>query len=316
MSADTDGWRPRLTPDGLRRRAEALAAVRAFFDARGVLEVDTPVLARFGVTDPQLQNLTTRTSDGRLHHLQTSPEAAMKRCLAAGSGPIYQLGPAFRDGESGRRHSAEFTLLEWYRPDIDPSGLMDEITALIAQLSGTTPPEQRVAYADAFLAACGVPHDAPTSDLRRVGEPLLGALARTLDHAELCDALFSMQVQPALGEGLVYVTGYPAEQAAMATLDPAQPSRSTRFELFWSGLELANGWQELADPVEQRQRFEADCARRRDKGWPEPALDTPLLAALASGLPACSGVALGLDRLFMRLWGAESLADVRPFGQT
>lgn len=317
MSHPGAHWRPALDGAGLRRRAQALAEIRAFFRQRDVLEVDTPVLGAFGVTDPHLSNLWTRTADGRRLALQTSPESAMKRCLAAQSGPIFQLGPAFRDDESGRLHSTEFTLLEWYRPGLDTDALMDEITALVSRLAGRPLPDVRIDYGDAFAEHSGVAHDAPTAALARAAERFgLGGQGGLPDRADLCDGLFAFAVQPRLGSGLVYVTRYPMEQAAMAAPDPDKPSRSLRFELFWDGLELANGWQELTDAAQQARRFEADRQRRARLGRPDVQADTLLLAALEQGLPDCSGVALGVDRLLMRLWGAESLDAVRPFGRS
>ncbi|MBR9813413.1 EF-P lysine aminoacylase GenX [bacterium] len=304
-------WRPKLDANGLRRRGAALADIRRFFADGGVLEVDTPVLAPYGVTDPHLGNLTTHAPDGTWA-LQTSPESAMKRCLAAGSGPIYQLGPAFRDDPSGRLHRSEFTLLEWYRPGFRVDALMREVEALVRQLASHAPAATALDYGDCFLRYCGVAHDVGTVELRQCAEQHGLNNAASWARAELIDWLFSCCVQAQL-PGLCFVVAYPADQAVMATLDPNKPGRSTRFELFWDGVELANGWVELADAAEQAQRFDEDNARREALGLPSIPVDELLLAALRAGLPPCAGVALGVDRLLMQAWGADSLAAVRPF---
>lgn len=304
-------WRPRLDAGGLRRRADALAAIRRFFADRKVLEVDTPVLGVHGVTDPHLDNLTTQSADGAWA-LQTSPESAMKRLLASGSGPIFQLAPAFRNDPTGRVHRCEFTLLEWYRPGFDSTALMQEVEALARQLSTSAPATQTSDYACCFAACCGVAHDADTASLRQCAADLGLDNADQWGRGELVDWLFASRVQPTL-DGLHFVTGYPADQAVMATLDTVNPDRSSRFELFWDGVELANGWVELTDSQEQARRFDQDNARRRALGLSPIQRDDLLLAALRSGMPDCAGVALGVDRLLMQAWGAASLDEVRPF---
>lgn len=304
-------WRPALDAAGLRRRADALAQLRSFFAQRGVMEVDTPLLGPYGVTDPHLGNLTASTPDGTLA-LQTSPESAMKRCLAAGSGPIFQLGSAFRRDPNGRLHRSEFTLLEWYRPGFSAADLMQEIEALVHQVAASAPAAEHRDYGSAFASACGVPYSAEPAKLRERAAALGLNDAAQWAHPELVDWLFASCVQPSL-DGLCFVTNYPADQAVMARLDADTPGRSTRFELFWDGIELANGWEELADAREQARRFDADNDRRMALGLDVVAPDALLLAALAEGLPACAGVALGVDRLLMKVWGADSLDAVRPF---
>lgn len=304
-------WRPRLDADGLRRRADALAAIRQFFADRSVLEVDTPVLGVHGVTDPHLGNLTTHSVDGTWA-LQTSPEAAMKRLLASGSGPIYQLGPAFRNDPAGQFHRCEFTLLEWYQPGFNAAALMHEVEALVRYLADSAPATHFSDYASCFLSRCGVAHDTDTPGLRRRATELGLNQADQWGRAELVDWLFACCVQTNL-DGLHFVTGYPADQAVMATLDADNPGRSTRFELFWDGVELANGWVELTDAHEQSRRFDQDNLRRQALGQTAVPIDNLLLAALRSGVPDCAGVALGVDRLLMQAWGATNLDAVRPF---
>jgi len=324
-------WRPTASPAALLRRAELLAATRSFFAERGVLEVETPYLAGAAATDPHLASLATRSGEGTLY-LQTSPEAAMKRLLAAGSGPIYQLGRAFRDGESGRRHNPEFTLLEWYRPGFDHHRLMDEVEELLAATLGFDPgasgrlPAERLTYREAFRRHAGV--DPLTDPLERLVAAALeaagpsehggrGALPDLGDDRDgWLDLLMVTAVQENLGCGRVTLLhDYPASQAALARVRRNDDGTAVaeRFEAFVDGVELANGFHELTDPQEQRRRFEHDLEIRRARGLPEVPIDEHLLAALAAGMPECAGVALGFDRLVMLAAGAESISEVLAF---
>ncbi len=300
----------------LRRRAELLAAIRSFFAERGVLEVDTPLLAAAPVTDPHLASLGSRVDlPGGSRHLflQTSPEFAMKRLLAAGSGPIYQLAKAFRDGELGSVHNPEFTMLEWYRPGFDHHALMDEMEAFLAATLGSLPAERR-AYGALFAERLGVdPHAASPTDLARVAaeQGIEVSGFEDADRDTWLDLLMSHALEPGLGRGRpTFVYDYPASQAALARLRPGPPPVAERFEVYLEGVELANGFHELSDAVEQRARFEADNRRRRAEGLPPMPIDERLLAALDSGLPDCAGVALGVDRLAMLACGATRLAEV------
>jgi len=293
--------------------------VRRFFARRGVMEVETPLLSAATVTDPHLASLETRYAgpgapDGGRLFLQTSPEFAMKRLLAAGCGPIYQIGKAFRDGEAGGRHNPEFTLLEWYRPGFDHHALMDEVEALLAEVLATAAAE-RCTYATLFEERLGVdPHAASAEALaaaaRSAGlDPALG-----LDREGLLHLLMALALEPSLGRGRpTFVYDFPASQAALARVRPGPPPVAERFEAFVEGVELANGFNELGDPAEQRRRFAADLARRRELGLPEVPIDERLLEALAAGLPSCAGVALGVDRLVMLAAGASRLDEVLAF---
>jgi lysyl-tRNA synthetase class 2 len=309
-------WRPTATIEALRARAEVLAAIRAFFADRGVLEVETPLLSVATVTDLHLRSLSCEpdSKDGRTLHLQTSPEYAMKRLLAAGSGAIYQICRAFRGGEAGRRHNPEFTMLEWYRPGWDHHELMSEIDELLAAVLGSRPGE-RLSYAEAFAAHAGVdPHHALDSELRERAQSHASRGADDLDREELLDLLLAESVEPKLGRGRPsFVYDFPASKAALARVRPGDPPLAERFELFVDGLELANGYHELTDPAEQRRRFEQDLAERRRRGLPEVQIDERLLAALDAGLPDCAGVALGVDRLVMLVLGAADISEVIAF---
>ena len=312
-------WLPSASLAALRARARWLALIREFFAEHGVLEVETPAMAHTGASDVHIASLATRchggATDGRFY-LQTSPEFAMKRLLAAGSGPIYQVCRAFRDGESGRLHNPEFTLLEWYRPGFDCHALMDELDALISRVLGSVASSRRMTYRQAFVELGGLdPFEASTQALLSRAETRgLKLMEEGPGERDLAlDFLFSHAVQPALGEGRVYVYDYPASQAALARVRASRPPVAERFELFLNGIEIANGYHELADAAEQRQRFHAEACARERLGLETMPVDERLLAALAHGLPDCAGVAVGLDRLFMVAAGETSIEAVMAF---
>lgn len=303
-------------PAALRRRASALQAIRGFFRRRGVLEVDTPLLGAAS-QDPDIASLEVpgAASDGAPRYLQSSPEYALKRLLAAGSGDLYQLGPVFRAAEHGRWHDPEFTLLEWYRVDQDLEALMEEVADLVAEVLGRRAPVRVVAYRDAFDEALGLdPLAASDEAIRnRVEAELAGTDPARWSRQECLDLLFTHRVAPGLGrDQWTFVEAFPAAQAALAELGD-DPRTARRFELFIEGLELANGYRELLDAATQRRRFEQEQEQRRQRGLPVHDLDEGFLAALEAGLPACSGVALGVDRLLAVAHGARSLDEVRPF---
>lgn len=314
-------WRPSALPDSLQRRALLNACARDFFARRGVLEVETPLLSVAAATDPQLSSLPVAAAPGEAPRwLHTSPEFPMKRLLAAGSGPIYQITRVFRGGESGRWHNPEFTLLEWYRPGFGLAELMLELRDFIAAVAapqGRPPPEAAiVSYSDLFLQEAGVePLTAAAGDLQAAAARLgLAAPAGLHAREDWLDLLLSLHIQPRLrGRGLLFVERWPAAQAALARLCPDDPRAACRFEAFLDGVEIANGFHELGDAAEQRRRFEADNAARAARGLPPMPLDERLLMALETGLPDCSGVALGLDRLLMWLCGARHLDEVLAF---
>lgn len=316
MDDPTHAWRPAASLDTLHLRAELLASLRAFFADRGVLEVETPLLSAASVTDLHLQSLSLRVGgrDERRMYLQTSPEFAMKRLLAHGSGPIYQISKAFRDAEAGRRHNPEFTILEWYRPGWDHHRLMDEIDELLATVLGI-PAGERLGYAEAFARHAAIdPHHASRDELERRVEQLRVQGVVDLERDDLLNLLLTHVVEPNLGRGRpTFIHDFPASQAALARIRPGDPRLAERFEVFVEGVELANGYHELTDPAEQRRRFEADLAERRRRGLPEVPVDHRLLAALEAGLPDCAGVALGVDRLVMLKAGANDISDVIAF---
>ena len=313
-------WRPGATRAALVARARLLARIRQFFAERDVLEVDTPLVARFGVTDPAIEPLRVSgvCAGPASLFLQTSPEFAMKRLLAAGSGAIYQLGKAFRDGESGARHNPEFTMLEWYRPSVTLEALMDEVAALVVAClgDGAAPAVRRATHAELFEAAVGIdPHRADEATLAHAARRHVDTGDLALDRDGWLDLLMSHVVEPTLaGEGLVFIHDYPASQAALATcVERGGVVVAERFELYLGGVELANGYRELRDPAELCRRADRDNARRSAAGQEPRHLDPRLLAAMEAGLPECSGVALGVDRLLMQVLGASRVAEVLPF---
>ena len=313
-------WRPRGDRGRWAQRAAVIASVRSFFEERGVLEVDTPILGARGAMEPTIASFSTSGPDGRIRWLQTSPEYAMKRMLAAGSGPIFQICRAFRAGESGPRHNPEFTLLEWYRPGFDHHRLMDETGVLADAVLGCGRP-RRIGYAEAFRRLAGVEVGSDPTAVLREQARRTGADASTaagLDRDGCLDLLLTQRVQPRLadlaGTRAVFLYDYPASQAALARVRrTAAGAHAERFELFIDGVEVANGYHELTDPCEQRRRFAREAARRRQAGLPPMEVDERLLAALAHGLPQCAGVALGLDRLVMLALGVPSLEDAMVF---
>ena len=320
MATGSD-WRPDASLVNLKKRARILQRIRAFFAEREVLEVETPTLSAAALTDPAIDSLSTcytgpGHAEGLNLYLHTSPEFPMKRLLAVGSGPIYQIAKVFRQGEAGRRHNPEFTLLEWYRPGLDHHALMDEVEALVAPLLGLDLKAERLSYSEAFKRYADIdPLAASISELRGVAQRLgIGGFDAGEDRDLWLDLILSHSVEPRLGKkGLCFLTDYPASQASLARLNPDNPTVAERFELYYQGGELANGFHELGDSAEQRKRFEAELAERAVQGSEQPPMDERLLAALEAGFPDCSGVALGVDRLVMLAVGAESLDQVIAF---
>jgi lysyl-tRNA synthetase class 2 len=322
VSADAHDWRPGASLERLRRRAHMLAGIRAFFAERDVLEVDTAQLVNFAVTDVNIHSAEVRWpgADGRARYLHTSPEYAMKRLLAAGSGDIYQMCHVFRGEEQGTLHNSEFMIVEWYRLGWTLEALMDEVDQLLRRQLGAASgaPAQYLTYEQAFLDALGLsPLRATDSALAECARAcgFDAALIRRCERDELLDLLMGARVGPRLGaDGPVFVHRYPASQAALARLDPTDPRVALRFELYLRGVELANGFEELSDPQEQRRRFADDQRVRAARNLPVPAMDEYLLAALAAGLPPCAGVALGFDRLLMVASAAATIDEVLAFG--
>ncbi|CCN47395.1 Putative lysyl-tRNA synthetase [Vibrio nigripulchritudo MADA3029] len=314
-------WQPTAQLSQLKQRADLIARIRAFFYERGVLEVDTPAMSHATVTDIHLHTFKTQFvgpgyADGSALFLMTSPEFHMKRLLAAGSGSIYQICKSFRNEENGRFHNPEFTMLEWYRVDFDHHDLMDEMDALLQLTLGCASAE-RMTYQNAFIDALGVcPLEGKMSELKHAAAKLgLNDIAEPEeDRDTLLQLLFSMGVETRIGQEVpAFVYDFPASQAALAKINATDPRVADRFEVYFKGIELANGFHELDNPKEQLARFERDNAQRETMGLEPQPIDHHLIEALKSGLPQCAGVALGIDRLVMLALGASHIDEVTAF---
>lgn len=307
-------WRPSADIHALRLRSSVLRTVRAYFDSQRVLEVETPALGSHTVTDPSIESIVAHDRSGRTWFLQTSPEFAMKRLLAAGSGSIYQITRAYRSGEHGRHHDIQFSILEWYRVGYDHLLLMEDVDALLDEVLGPQT-SRRMTFREAFIRHLGLdPFTATTAQLHDACETRgFSSRAATASRDECLDYLLAVAVQPALGPGRVYLLDYPASQAALARVRAGPPRVAERFELYVDGIEIANGYHELQDAVELRRRMRNDTEMRRGSGRMRVEVDDRLLAAHAAGLPACAGVAMGLDRLVMLAGGYRTLHDVLAF---
>lgn len=318
MSTD---WQPTASLPQLRQRAALIASIRQFFAQRNVLEVDTPAMSHATVTDVHLHTFQTQFvgpgyAQGSPLFLMTSPEFHMKRLLAAGSGCIYQLGKAFRNEENGRYHNPEFTMLEWYRVGFDHHQLMDEMDDLL-QLVLQCGAAERMTYQQAFLTVLGVcPLEGTMAELKSVAARLgLSDIAEAEeDRDTLLQLLFSIGVEGKIGQQVpAFVYDFPASQAALAKINPNDPRVADRFEVYFKGIELANGFHELDNAQEQLRRFEQDNHKRVEMGLAEQPIDYHLIAALQSGLPECAGVALGVDRLIMLALGCDHIDQVTAF---
>ncbi|MDA0149433.1 elongation factor P--(R)-beta-lysine ligase [Vibrio sp. LaRot3] len=314
-------WQPTAPIELLRQRAEILANIRQFFAKRQVLEVDTPAMSHATVTDIHLHTFQTQFigpeyAHGSHLYLMTSPEFHMKRLLAAGSGCIYQINKAFRNEENGRYHNPEFTMLEWYRVGFDHHDLMNEMDELL-QLALKCGHAERMTYQQAFINVLGVcPLEGSMDELKAVAATLgLSDIAEPeQDRDTLLQLLFSVGVECKIGQQVpAFVYDFPASQAALAKINPKDDRVADRFEVYFKGIELANGFHELDNPKEQLARFEQDNAKRLEMGLEVQPIDYHLIAALESGLPDCAGVALGIDRLIMLALGCEHIDQVTAF---
>lgn len=316
-----DNWKPTASQQARRARASLLATIRQFFAQRGVMEVDTPLLSHGTVTDVYLDAFITQfdhshTGNAQSLYLQTSPEYAMKRLLCDGSGPIYQICKAFRHEGAGRWHNPEFTMLEWYRPGFTHIELMQEVDALL-QLTLGTEPASYLTYQQAFLRYLQL-------DPLTVSSAQLNSVMQRhsididdLDRLTVDDKLqllFGVVIEPQIGlDSPCFIHGFPASQAALARLNQNDPRVADRFEVYFQGAELANGFYELADAPLQAARFAEDNTNRETQGLPVKPVDQHLLDALVHGLPDCAGVALGVDRLLMLKTQASHIEEVINF---
>ncbi|OAQ13744.1 lysyl-tRNA synthetase [Bibersteinia trehalosi Y31] len=313
-------WQPSATIENLIKRAAIIADIRRFFTERGVLEVETPTMSEFSVTDIHLSTFSTAflapfANRAKQLHLITSPEYHMKRLLAAGSGAIFQLCRVFRNEEAGSRHNPEFTMLEWYRPHFDMYRLINEVDDLLQQILECEPAES---YSYQFVFQTYVGLDPLSATRQQLVAKARENGLQCEDEEErdtLLQFLFSEVVEPNIGkERPTAVYHFPATQAALAQISPEDHRVAERFEFYYQGLELANGFHELDDAKEQLHRFESDNLNREKMGLPPQELDRRFLQALKAGIPNCSGVALGVDRLIMIALNAKRIEEVMAFG--
>lgn len=314
-------WMPTASIAQLQQRAHLMAQIRQFFAQRNVLEVETPAMSHATITDIHIDTFQTHFigpehANGCTLYLMTSPEFHMKRLLAAGSGSIYQISKAFRNEENGRYHNPEFTMLEWYRVGFNHHDLMDEVDQLL-QLILNSEHASRLTYQQAFLTILNVcPLEASMEELRSVAQRLgLSDIAdKEQDRDTLLQLLFCMGVEPNIGQDKpIFIYDFPASQAALAKINQQDSRVADRFELYFKGIELANGFHELDNPQEQLARFEMDNQQRVARGLKAQPIDLHLIAALTSGLPHCAGVALGIDRLLMLALGCDHINQVTAF---
>ncbi|MFC1025762.1 elongation factor P--(R)-beta-lysine ligase [Pasteurella multocida] len=317
---EQENWQPSASIENLLARAKIIAEIRRFFTDRGLLEVETPVLSEFGVTDVHLSTFNTdfispMAEKSKTLWLSTSPEYHMKRLLAAGSGPIFQLCHVFRNEEAGQHHNPEFTMLEWYRPHFDMYRLINEVDDLLQQILDCKPTES-LSYQFVFQEYVGLdPLSAEKTELVAKAKQYHLQQAEQEDRDTLLQFLFSTVVEPNIGkENPVAVYHFPATQAALAQISSEDHRVAERFEFYYKGLELANGFHELTDVNEQLHRFEQDNVQRQKMGLPQRQIDKRLLGALQAGVPNCSGIALGVDRLLMIALGANAIHEVMAFG--
>ena len=311
-------WQPASGPGAAARRARMKQRIRAYFAAAHVLEVDTPVLSPYAVSDPQIESLeiTRCQVSGRPLYLHTSPEFCMKRLLAADYPDIYSMCRVFRDGESGRLHQPEFTMLEWYRLGMGLDEIVADTVGVISAALDRDIDVDSVEYRDAFIAACGLdPFVADIASLAEAAEADDALRAAVGDERDdWLDLVLATRVTPQFApDHLTVLRHYPASQAALARLCPDDNAVADRFEVVLGPVELANGYVELTDSDEQLRRIEADNVARRRRGRPVRPVDAHLLAALESGLPDCAGVALGLERLLMLFNKTDDIGNVITF---
>lgn len=313
-----NNWQPNTSLEILKCRAKLLNIARQFFQGKHFLEVDTPCLSQSTTPDPNIESFTTLHNQQQ-YYLHTSPEFPMKRLLASGSGAIYQICKVFRQGEAGRNHNPEFTMIEWYQPDMHYRDLMEQLDGFVRLLLKDNlilNETVLLTYAEAFKQYAGLnPFTASSMQLQNIiAENNIQLHQQTLTHDAYLDLIMSLIVQPKLPQNKpVFIYDYPETQAALANIRKAKTNVAERFEIFINGVELANGYQELLDANEQQQRFETENRAREQAGLPSIPIDVNLISALEAGMPMVSGVALGFDRLLMLATGSKSINEVIAF---
>lgn len=309
-------WQPTASLENIKLRAQLYAKIRAFFAERNILEVETPLLCQHTVTDPNIESFAVFTpTPTPTYYLQTSPEYAMKRLLAAGSGSIYQICKSFRRGETGRQHNPEFTILEWYRIGFTHHDLMDEIN-LFLQFTVNAKPAGKISYQNLFCQYLNIdPFAITLTELKKIiAEKNIHIDTQYMDHDTALQILLSHLIEPKLGiNAPLFLYDFPPSQAALSKIRQGHPTVAERFELYINGVEIANGFHELTDPAEQENRFQKNQQDRKKNNQTIPEIDYYFLEALKSGLPNCAGVAIGLDRLLMHYASTKQIDDVICF---
>jgi len=317
-------WQPSASIDNIKRRAALLKTIRQFFDSKNVIEVDTPAMSQATTTDPHLHTFDTTFvgpgfANGKTLYLQTSPEFHMKRLLCAGSGAIYQICKSFRNEESGRYHNPEFTMLEWYQPNYTQADLVAEVDQLF-QLTLSTEPCDKLTYQQVFIEYTGLDPLADSIAVIRdyaLKEDLADFVANEQCKDTLLQLIFCFVIEPKIGlKRPIAISNFPASQASLARIDQDDPRVASRFEFYYCGVELANGFHELSDAQEQLTRFRQDNSVREREGLVAQPIDMNLISALEAGLPDCAGVALGIDRLLMLAMDAKQIKEVISFDVT
>jgi len=313
----SESWRPIAGNQLIKLRADTYTRIRQFMAERDVLEVETPVLSHVTVTDTQLDSFnceysSPQTTLDKTLYLQTSPEYAMKRLLASGTGAIYQISKVFRNKEQGKYHNPEFTMLEWYQPGYDHHQLMAELESFLGLFAMSDC--EKTSYADIFTSQTGLdPHTCNTNELVSLAEEY-GLSSSSEERSVLLDFIFSHKIVSTLGNtNPLFIYDYPACQSALAKLSDKLPKVAERFELFIKGMEIANGFHELTDADEQLGRLKKDLALRKKTKRPALPIDQLFTDALKQGLPDCAGVAVGIDRLLMAITGVKDIREVLTF---
>ncbi len=313
----SESWRPIAGNQLIKLRADTYTRIRQFMAEREVLEVETPVLSHATVTDTQLDSFnceysSPQTTLDKTLYLQTSPEYAMKRLLASGTGAIYQISKVFRNEEQGKYHNPEFTMLEWYQPGYDHHQLMAELESFLGLFAMSDC--EKTSYADIFTSQTGLdPHTCNTNELVSLAEEY-GLSSSSEERPVLLDFIFSHKIASTLGNtNPLFVYDYPACLSALAKLSDKSPKVAERFELFINGMEIANGFHELTNADEQLGRFKEDLALRNKAKRPTLPIDHLFMDALKQGLPDCAGVAVGIDRLLMAITGVKDIREVLTF---
>jgi lysyl-tRNA synthetase class 2 len=315
MKQHSQSWRPSAAIETLKLRAELNKKIRAFFEARQVLEVETPILSKTATVDPAIESFSTHLLN-QTYYLQTSPEFFLKRLLAANAGDVFSLAKAFRQGEVGYKHQPEFTLLEWYRINWDEHQLIDEVIELLSLFFTNLKPK-KITYRNLFVDKVGLdPFVSSAEEVEQKARKYIKIDTQENDKDFWLDLLMTHVVEPQLNDELFAVYNYPASQAALAKIEIDNNGHkiARRFEIYFRGMELANGYFELLDPVEQKKRFEKDLVYREKNNLPLLPFDEHLIAAMEYGLPACAGVAMGVDRLMMLLAKEKKIQNVLSFG--